>query len=904
MVHSEITELSDFVRAYETVQEQDGWAPVEKFLPEPGHPLYLRVLRELVCVDLAYGWKRRRPQRLALYQFLFPELFRDREALQEVALREYRLRQEAGERPTPLEYQRTFGVDTADWPAETPNGPPAQEGCGYPGPGEPDANPLAGENGLLEVATSYQEIRLQNPDNLDSWCESFRGRPEHAGLFREVHSSSPEAADRLAQGVIAMPEVGTEFLGFRLLQDLGKGAFARVYLCQQGELANRYVVLKVSLRIDTESQTLAQLQHTNVVPIYSVHQAGALQAVCMPYFGSTTLATVLNDLQGRESLPASGKGLISTLVDRKKTTRQTASSKVEPTQRLRRGSQPAPAMVTNGVEKPEDPLAAPPTVGSTSILEMLEGLSFAEAILWMTARLADGLAHAHERGILHRDLKPANVLITDEGQPMLLDFNLAQDTKLLSHPSAALIGGTLPFMAPEQLEGYRTEKNCADRRSDLYSLGIILYELLTGQHLFEAHSGPLPEVLTLMVADRLQSPPRVRQWNKAVSPAVEAIVRRCLEPDPAKRYQTARELQEDLERQLEHRPLKHTPEPSWRERARKWVRRHPRLTSSTSVALVAAVLVVVLGCSLAFGLERLGRLEAMDSLGRFQEEMRTAQFLLTTRAADAEQLEAGIRTARQALDRYHALDNPSWQNLAAVRRLPEEDRSKLREDVGELLVLLAQAATVQAAGHPDSRLQEDQLRLALSLNERAEKSCGPDQASRALLLQRAELAGLLGQDADAERLREKANQIPLRTAADQYLVATEHIAHRRFREAVPYLQEATRLDPEHFWAWFTLGSCYDNLAQDADALACYSASMGLRPKFPWSYFNRGLVYLRQQNLKQAAADFDQVIQLKSETFDAYLNRAVAHQGLGNYQGAIDDLTKAHDPGATYTRVSL
>jgi tetratricopeptide (TPR) repeat protein len=73
---------------------------------------------------------------------------------------------------------------------------------------------------------------------------------------------------------------------------------------------------------------------------------------------------------------------------------------------------------------------------------------------------------------------------------------------------------------------------------------------------------------------------------------------------------------------------------------------------------------------------------------------------------------------------------------------------------------------------------------------------------------------------------------------------------------VPLLQEATQQDPQHFWAWFTLGTCHENLAQDAEAIACYSASMGLRPRFAWSYFNRGLVHLRGQNFKQARADFD------------------------------------------------
>src|SRR5262249_50003676 len=155
---------------------------------------------------------------------------------------------------------------------------------------------------------------------LGSWLDSFRDKPEHAGLFLDIQRSDPETANRLARAVTAMPEVGTEFLGFQLLRELGRGAFARVYLCQQGELANRFVALKVSPERDTETQTLAQLQHTNVVPISSVHRPGALQAVCMPYFGCTTLATVLKDLHGRDSLPESGKGLISTLVERRNLT--------------------------------------------------------------------------------------------------------------------------------------------------------------------------------------------------------------------------------------------------------------------------------------------------------------------------------------------------------------------------------------------------------------------------------------------------------------------------------------------------------------------------------------------------------------------------------------------------------
>src|SRR5207245_7697352 len=105
------------------------------------------------------------------------------------------------------------------------------------------------------------------------------------------------------------------FLGFLLTEELGRGAFGRVYLAQQCALANRRVVLKISADSQGESQTLAQLQHTNIVPIYSAHRAGVFHAVCMPYFGSTTLVDVIRGLKQGHPLPASGKHLVSTLND-------------------------------------------------------------------------------------------------------------------------------------------------------------------------------------------------------------------------------------------------------------------------------------------------------------------------------------------------------------------------------------------------------------------------------------------------------------------------------------------------------------------------------------------------------------------------------------------------------------
>jgi hypothetical protein len=146
----------------------------------------------------------------------------------------------------------------------------------------------------LEFATSVNvRPRTAAEAGMSSWessvKSSFQGSPEKMQFFVDLHRSDPEGCHRLAEAVTAPPEVGTELLGFRLHAELGRGAFGRVFLAQQGDLANRSVVLKVSPGIDDEPRTLAQLQHTNIVPIYSVHRAGPLQAVCMPYFGATTL---------------------------------------------------------------------------------------------------------------------------------------------------------------------------------------------------------------------------------------------------------------------------------------------------------------------------------------------------------------------------------------------------------------------------------------------------------------------------------------------------------------------------------------------------------------------------------------------------------------------------------------
>src|SRR5581483_409729 len=152
------------------------------------------------------------------------------------------------------------------------------------------------------------------------------------------------------------------------------------------------------------------------------------------------------------------------------------------------------------------------------------------------------------------DLKPANVLLSDDGRPMLLDFNLAEDTKLRASAERAAVGGTLPYMAPEHMEAYRDRAGRLDERCDIYALGVILFELLTGRHPFPVHSGNVRVTIPRMLEDRRRPLPSVREGNPSVSPATEAIIRKCLAADPEERYQRAEQLREDLDRQLNHRP--------------------------------------------------------------------------------------------------------------------------------------------------------------------------------------------------------------------------------------------------------------------------------------------------------------------------------------------------------------
>jgi serine/threonine protein kinase len=291
---------------------------------------------------------------------------------------------------------------------------------------------------------------------------------------------------------------------FDLLSVLGEGGGGRVYLARQRSLS-RVVALKVVADSGAEANTLAQLEHDHIVRVFSetVDREKAQRHICMQYVAGTTLQRVMTQLQ-------------------------------------RGGSEATGAAILGAI----DALAVGETALEPDLLKEREQLASSDAIIAacrIGAALARALAHAHHRGVVHRDIKPGNIVLTPYGRPLLVDFNLAASASSSAEPR---LGGTPRYAAPEQLAaltGSASRTAAADPRSDLYSLGLVVFELLAGKAPFAAPSPGAPVVEHH--AARIGKLARLRRSERA-SYALDRVLRRCLAADPAARYPSADALAE------------------------------------------------------------------------------------------------------------------------------------------------------------------------------------------------------------------------------------------------------------------------------------------------------------------------------------------------------------------------
>jgi serine/threonine protein kinase/Flp pilus assembly protein TadD len=895
-------ELAHRVEAFEVLLEVHPNADLAPHLPPPDHPLYLAVLGELIRIDMEHAWATRRPKRIADYAPRFPALLVNPALLSSVAFEEYRQRVRAGENVGPDEYRHRFGVSTSGWATFDPDSagrqPAQDEPEGEPEEDGPPTRVIDGAPPRHSDALGTGMVPTPPPTE-------DRLTPAARRAARERALSDAEAVAHQQEAAASLPDVGTTFVGFHLVEELGRGAFGRVYLARQGDLAGRLMALKVASGLAGESNTLAQLQHPNIVPIYSYHAAGPFQAVCMPYFGGTTLAQVVRHLGSRPGVPSSGKELRSTLTRGKVDTSVAPGVPGAPdapgtpgttASHLSNGSAGSVRSVANA-----QPAQLPGTAGETEGWARLEGLPYVEAVLALGAQIADGLAHAHARGILHRDLKPANVLLTDDGRPMLLDFNLAEDTKLRGTVEWASIGGTLPYMAPEHMEAFRAERGALDGRCDIYGLGVILCELLLGRHPFPIRRGPARQIVPLMIADR-GTVPSLRAQNRSVSPGAEAIIQKCLAPNPTDRYQSAEHLREDIDRHLANRPLKYAPDRSVRERARKWVRRHPRLTSSGTVAALAAVVLVLVCGAAVYSRERTRDLESRGRYATHQTTFRDAQTFLDDQTRSRHRLDESLEHLRTVLKGYDVPEDGTsteWQSAPTLRHLSAADRERVTGDIGETFFLMAQVAQLKATAATDDAERATYTAHALKWNELAERY-GGERLPRAVREQRAKLTE--SRAAEAQRPRTETEPDPSASARDLYLTGSQLTRQGRHREGVRHLERATRLDPENFSAWFLRGTAHLALEQDQLAAMCFGACVALRPEYAPAWLNRGFAFFRLRDHDRAREDYDQALKLDPNLTEAYIQRAEVLDARADYDGAIGDYTKALETGAAPARV--
>ena len=445
-----------------------------------------------------------------------------------------------------------------------------------------------------------------------------------------------------ALGPPRFPEAGESLGEFELLAILGQGAEGRVFLAAQPALADRPVVLKVMSARSREDVLLARLQHTHIVPLHSAHDfpARGLRALCMPHLGGASLHAILAALRGRPPRLRSGSDLI---------------------QALDRGAACAPE--------------SPRRVGRRIVTR----LPYVQAICWIVGRVAEALAHAHDRGLLHLDVKPSNLLISGDGEPMLLDFHLAHGPLAAGDPPPRWLGGTPTYSPPEQraaIEAARLGRPvpaAIDGRADIFALGLVLHEALAGS----LPAGP--------GAARLRR--RLRRENPRVTPALAALTARCLAPDPRDRYPGAAELAADLDRFLADRPLAGVPDRDPRECWRRWRRRHPQALGRGIAALA------LLGApAAAVGPVLIRRTEADVALRRSSAELRDRDYA------------AAVLTLRHGLELLERTPAAGTLRADLRRQLRRAERgraaTRLHELVDQLRFLHGAAALDPGAAAP------------------------------------------------------------------------------------------------------------------------------------------------------------------------------------------------------------
>jgi serine/threonine protein kinase/Tfp pilus assembly protein PilF len=432
------------------------------------------------------------------------------------------------------------------------------------------SQPLELGNGSMEallgrVADEFTDRvnRGERPD-VEDYARRY---PEMASILRQVlpalqvmGSGSPAVDPGRAQA--AGEALVSGCLGdFRLVREVGRGGMGVVYEAEQVSLGRRVALKVLPLaatldprqlqRFHNEARAAAGLHHTHIVPVYGVGCERGVHYYAMQFIDGRTLADLIAERRGEAPAPVPAVAQAGAAA---------ASATTAPAARATSAAAPGAA-------------------------------SFRRAAEW-GIQAAEALDCAHALGVVHRDVKPANLLVDGGGRLWVTDFGLAQ-----VHSDARLtmtgdLVGTLRYMSPEQALARRA---VLDHRTDVYSLGATLYELLTLRPPFD---GKDRQELLRQIA--FEEPPPPRRLDRAIPAELETIVLKALEKNAAERYATAQDLADDLECFLKDEPIRARRPPLWL-RLRKWGRRHRPLVAGLAAGLLT---LLVVGVVLAVGYQR------------------------------------------------------------------------------------------------------------------------------------------------------------------------------------------------------------------------------------------------------------------------------------------------------------
>ena len=389
--------------------------------------------------------------------------------------------------------------------------------------------PLAARDGSISIERYSAWLSSLEADLRSSICRQL----EVEGYLKEQTWFADPAHE------VRWPRTGDRIAEFHLLEEVGRGHRSRVFLCRQAGVGDRQVIVKFTHGAPLEADVLGRLRHANIVPVYfAAEQRDGISYICMPFLGRSTLADFIDLASARNGSP----------------------------RELLIGA-------ANCRHRPTD---TPPAESTADAPPML--YSRAECVAWLGWRLALALSHAHEQGIVHGDVKPSNVLLSLRGSPLLVDFNLSGS----KFHSMEAKGGTLPYMPPEQLQSFAGESADAayDQRSDLFSLGTLLFETLTSRLPFpvDQFDGDHKEYARQLYLSQREGAPPLRSIDRGIAHSVANAIERCLAYRPGDRIQSAHELAELFGAEF-----------NARRRAVKAVKRHWMAASIGCASLISGV---------------------------------------------------------------------------------------------------------------------------------------------------------------------------------------------------------------------------------------------------------------------------------------------------------------------------